>query len=116
LRQTGQHFVPSSELKTFLPRFGTVDAECEFTSAAGAEHRMSLVKTLEYLSAARQFVADGERELASQRKAVRRIEQKGEDPRQAILILGEIEEMQQVYVDHRDRLEQQVIDLIRPSD
>ena len=77
---------------------------------------MSLVKTLEYLSAARQFVADGERELASQRKAVRRIEQKGEDPRQAILILGEIEEMQQVYVDHRDRLEQQVIDLIRPSD
>lgn len=77
---------------------------------------MSLVKTLEYLSAARQFVADGERELASQRKAVRRIEQKGEDPLQAILILGEIEEMQQVYVDHRDRLEQQVIDLIRPSD
>lgn len=77
---------------------------------------MSLVKTLEYLSAARQFVADGERELASQREAVRLIEQKGEDPLQAILVLGEIEEMQQVYVDHRDRLEQQVLDLIRPSD
>jgi hypothetical protein len=71
---------------------------------------------LNYLSAARQFVADGERELASQREAVRRIEQDGEDPLQAILILGEIEEMQQVYVDHRDRLEQQVLDLIRPLD
>jgi hypothetical protein len=77
---------------------------------------MSLVKTLKYLSAARQFVADGERELASQREAVRRIEQDGEDPLQAILILGEIEQMQQVYVDHRDRLEQQLLDLLRPSD
>lgn len=77
---------------------------------------MSLVKTLKYLSAARQFVADGERELASQREAVRRIEQNGEDPLQAILVLGEIEEMQEVYVDHRDRLEQQVLELIRPSD
>lgn len=77
---------------------------------------MGLVKTLEYLSAARQFVADGERELASQREVVRRIERKGEDPLQAILILGEIEEMQQVYVDHRDRLEQQILDLLRPSD
>jgi hypothetical protein len=77
---------------------------------------MSLVKTLKYLSAARQFVADGERELSSQREAIRLIEQKGEDPLQAILILGEIEEMQQVYVDHRDRLEQQVLELIRPLD
>ena len=77
---------------------------------------MSLVNTLKYLSAARRFVADGEREIASQREAVRCIEQKGEDPLQAILILGEIEEMQQVYVDHRDRLEQQLMDLLRPSD
>jgi hypothetical protein len=77
---------------------------------------MTLVKTLNYLSVARQFVADGERELASQREAVRRIERKGEDPLQAILILGEIEEMQQVYVDHRDRLERQLLDLLRPSD
>jgi hypothetical protein len=76
---------------------------------------MGLVRTLEYLSAARRFVADGERELASQRETVRRIEQKGGDPLQAILMLGEIEEMQQVYVDHRDRLEKQVLDLIRPS-
>ena len=77
---------------------------------------MSLVETLGYLSSARKFVADGERELASQRKTVRRIEERGGDPLQAILILEEIEEMQQVYVDHRDRLEQQVLDLIRPSE
>jgi hypothetical protein len=77
---------------------------------------MNLVETLKYLSAARKFVADGERELACQRKAVRRIEQRGEDPLQAILILEEIEEMQHVYVDHRDRLEQQVLKLVRPSE
>ena len=77
---------------------------------------MSLVRTLRYLSTARKFVADGERELAYQREAVRRIEQKGKDPLQTILILEEIEEMQQVYVDHRDRLEQQVLNLVRPPE
>ena len=75
---------------------------------------MTLAMTLKHLAAARRYVSDGERELFSQRKLVAKLEQKGHDPLEAILILEEMEEMQNMYVGHRDRLEQQVSELIRP--
>jgi hypothetical protein len=67
---------------------------------------MSLVETLELLSKAREYVAQGQEELIEQREIVDQLERCGHDPLEAILFLKDLEDMQDVYVAHMDRLEQ----------
>ena len=75
---------------------------------------MSLVETLELLVKARQYVAEGE-EYWSPTQDCRPIRTTGEDPLDAILFLEDLEEVQEEYVAHRDRLERQVMRLVRPE-
>ncbi|MBT1516836.1 hypothetical protein KIP88_41265 [Bradyrhizobium sp. SRL28] len=76
---------------------------------------MSLVQTLELLDRAREYVDQGEEFLVDQRKIVERLERRGQDPLDAILFLEDLEEVQEEYVAHRDRLERQVMRLVRPE-
>jgi len=76
---------------------------------------MSLVETLELLVKARQYVAEGDEYLVDQRKIVDRLERRGKDPLDAILFLEDLEEVQEEYVAHRDRLERQVMKLVKPE-
>ena len=76
---------------------------------------MSLVETLELMVKERHYVAEGEEYLVDQRKIVDRLERRGKDPLDAILFLEDLEEVQEEYVAHRDRLERQVMRLVRPE-
>ena len=76
---------------------------------------MSLVETLELLVKARQYVAEGEEYVVDQRDVVDRLERKGQDALDAILLLEDLEEVQEEYVAHRDRLERQLMRLVRPE-
>ena len=76
---------------------------------------MSLVETLELLVKAREYVAEGEECLVDQRNIVDRLERRGQDPLDAILFLETLEDVQEEYVAHRDRLERQVMKLVRPE-
>jgi len=76
---------------------------------------MGLVQTLELLSDARRYVADGEKCLERQRKIIDRLDLQGRDNLDAILFLEYLEEMQDRYVAHRDSLEQQVMTIVRPE-
>ena len=76
---------------------------------------MSLVETLELLVKAREYVAEGEECLVDQRNIVDRLERRGQDPLDAILFLENLEDVQEEYVAHRDRLERQVMKLVRPE-
>ena len=76
---------------------------------------MSLVQTLELLDKAREYVDQGKEYLVDQRKIVERLERRGQDPLDAILLLEDLEEVQEEYVAHRDRLERQVMRLVRPE-
>jgi hypothetical protein len=76
---------------------------------------MSLVQTLELLDKAREYVDQGEEYLVDQRKTIERLERRGQDPLDAILLLEDLEDMQDVYVAHRDRLERRVMSLVRPD-
>jgi FtsZ-binding cell division protein ZapB len=53
--------------------------------------------------------------LVDQREVVDRLERKGQDALDAILFLEDLEEIQEEYVAHRDRLERQVMRLVRPE-
>jgi hypothetical protein len=77
---------------------------------------MTLVIALSELSKARRIVVDGEECMLRQREIVDRLEQQGYDTLDAILFLEYLEEMQAQYVAHRNRLEQQVLELVRPGD
>ena len=76
---------------------------------------MSLVETLELLVKAREYVAEGEECLVDQRNIVDRLERRGQDLLDAILFLETLEDVQEEYVAHRDRLERQVMRLVRPE-
>ena len=76
---------------------------------------MSLVVTLELLIKAREYVAEGEECLVDQRNIVDRLERRGQDPLDAILFLEDLEDVQEEYVAHRDRLERQVMRLVMPE-
>jgi hypothetical protein len=76
---------------------------------------MSLVETLELLVKAREYVAEGEECLVDQRNIVDRSERRGQAPLDAILFLETLEDVQEEYVAHRDRLERQVMRLVRPE-
>ena len=87
----------------------------EFHSHSSTELSMSLVETLELLVKAREYVAEGEECLVDQRNIVDRLERWGQDPLDAILFLVTLEDVQEEYVTHRDRLERQVMKLVRPE-
>ena len=76
---------------------------------------MSLVETLELLVKAREYVAQGEEYLVEQREIVDQLEHRGHDPLDAILFLEDLEDMQDVYVAHMDRLERKGMRLVRPG-
>ena len=76
---------------------------------------MDLVVTLDQLREARQFVIDGEQCIAGQRQIIEWLERKAYDTLDAILFLEYLEEMQDADVAHRDRLEHQVLCLVRPE-
>ena len=50
-----------------------------------------------------------------QRNIVDRLERRGQDPLDAILFLETLDDVQEEYVAHRDRLERQVMRLVRPE-
>ena len=74
---------------------------------------MILVETLKLLSRARQYVEEGKQCVLRQREIVELLEQRGREPLEAILFLEDLEEVQEAYVAHRDRLERQVMRLVR---
>jgi hypothetical protein len=74
---------------------------------------MNLVVALDELHKARRFVAEGEECMLVQRKVVDRLERQGHDILGAILFLEYLEEMQDQYVAHLDRLNQQVMGLLK---
>jgi hypothetical protein len=74
---------------------------------------MSLVEVLEQLSKARTYVTEGERCMVRQRKVVARLERQGNDPLDAILFLEELEGMQDEYIAHLDRVNRQVMGLLK---
>lgn len=76
---------------------------------------MSLADTLELLAKAREYVAEGQEYLVDQRQVVDRLERWGKDPLDAILFLEDLEEIQEEYIAHRDRLERRVMRLVRPD-
>jgi hypothetical protein len=76
---------------------------------------MSLADTLELLAKAREYVAEGQECLVDQREVVDRLERCGKDPLDAILFLEDLEEIQEEYIAHRDRLERRVMTLVRPD-
>ena len=77
---------------------------------------MTLVIALSESSTARRLVADGEKCIVRQRGIVAKLERQGYDTLDAILFLEYLEEMQEQYVAHRNRLEQQVLGLVRPGE
>jgi hypothetical protein len=74
---------------------------------------MRLIEALEMLSQARRYVAEGEAFVSEQCRIVDRLEQRGRDPLQAILALELLEGMQDEYVAHQDRLNQQVMGILK---
>jgi hypothetical protein len=77
---------------------------------------MGLVEALEQLSKAREYVVEGEKCLSRQRRVVARLEQKGCDPMVAIILLEILEEMQDEYVDHLERIGKQVLTMVKPEE
>lgn len=76
---------------------------------------MDLVVALDELSKARRFVADGKKCVLAQRMLIDDWERDGYDTLDAILFLEYLEEVQEQYVAHRNRLEARVMGIIRPS-
>ena len=77
---------------------------------------MYLVETLDHLQKARRIAADGQRDLASQRKLVGRLEKAGFVNFNDLLLLEQLENMQGTYVNHLNRLEHKLLKELRFDD
>ena len=77
---------------------------------------MELTTALSELATARQYVADGAKSVLTQRRLVERLERQGRDSLEAGLLLDCLEEMQEQYLSHRDRLEKQVLKILVPAE
>jgi hypothetical protein len=75
-----------------------------------------LVETLEKLSKARKYVVDGERFLSRQKAYLDKLDSSGKDTSDAQEYLETLEEMQVMYVAHMERLEKQVLFMVKPAD
>jgi hypothetical protein len=77
---------------------------------------MRLTEALGLLSQARQYVIDGEGYVSRQRAFVGRLERVGVDASDAMSYLETLEEMQDEYIAHMEKLERQVLVLVTPDD
>jgi hypothetical protein len=77
--------------------------------------RVNLVIALHQLQKARRIVADGHRCVLEQQRLVDRLEAKNQNSFGAILLLEYLEEMQEQYESHRDRLERHVLGMVTPA-
>ena len=77
---------------------------------------MRLTETLGLLSRTRAFVIEGERYVTEQKAFVKSLERRGRDASSALEYLEALEGMQAEYVDHMEKLERQVLMLVRPRD
>ena len=75
-----------------------------------------LTETLGKLSTARKYVVDGERFMSRQKAYVNRLESKGLDTSNAEDYLETLEEMQVMSVENVERLEAQVLSMVKPVD
>jgi hypothetical protein len=75
-----------------------------------------LTEALGLLSIARQYVTDGEGFVLRQKAKVTRLERRGLDVSDALVYLETLEGMQAEYVDHMEKLERQVLMLVKPQD
>ncbi len=76
---------------------------------------MLLTETLVLLSSAREIVAEGEKYLFEQMAIIEGLEREGIDSTDAIDYLETLEGMQANYVSHMEKLEMQVLLLVRPG-
>jgi hypothetical protein len=76
---------------------------------------MLLTETLGFLASAREIVAEGEKYLFEQMAIIEGLECEGNDPTDAIDYLETLEGMQAEYIAHMERLERQVLLLVRPD-
>ena len=74
---------------------------------------MRLPEALHLLHQARQFVAEGEKDLCYQR--VGRLERRGRDAGEARELLARIEGMQDEYLQHEARISNQVMLILKGS-
>ena len=77
---------------------------------------MRLTETLGLLSQARQYVIDGEGYVSRQKALVERLERVGVDTSDAMTYLETLEEMQDEYIAHVEKLERQVLVLVKSDD
>jgi len=61
-----------------------------------------------HLAQAERHVADGERHVAEQRARVEALGRDGHDTTEALLLLGQFQELQALHVADRDRLKQEL--------
>jgi hypothetical protein len=76
---------------------------------------MLLTETLGLLSTAREIVTEGEKYMFEQIAIVDGLEREGYDTTDAIDYLETLEAMQANYVSHMEKLERQVLLLVRPE-
>lgn len=76
---------------------------------------MLLTETLGLLSSAREIVAEGEKYLFEQMAIIEALEREGSDATDALDYLETLEGMQANYVSHMEKLERQVLLLVRPG-
>jgi hypothetical protein len=74
---------------------------------------MRLDEALERLHTARRFVAQGEKDLRYQRKLVHRLEQRGCNSLGALELLERIEDAQDEFLAHEERVSHQVMRILR---
>jgi len=77
---------------------------------------MCLVETLTHLQNARKILADGQRDLLSQRKLIHRLEQRRLANINDLLLLEQLETMQGVYIQHVNDLEDRLLQELRIND
>ena len=76
---------------------------------------MLLTETLGLLSSAREIVAEGEKYLFEQIAIIEGLKREGADTTDALDYLETLEGMQANYVSHMEKLERQVLLLVRPG-
>ena len=74
---------------------------------------MRLPEALHLLHQARQFVAEGEKDLCSQRGLVGRLERRGRDAGEARELLARIEGMQDEYLQYEARISNRVMLILK---
>jgi Spy/CpxP family protein refolding chaperone len=72
---------------------------------------MDKAMLLDHLEKARRHVAEGELHLAHQRELVAKLGRDGHDTKDARQLLEQFEELQQLHIQDRDRLERELAEI-----